>query len=240
MPISEETVGQQTKRAAVVVGRFNPPTIGHYAVFDAVKKYIRNNQNLQLDAVPIVVVIAGKETSKDKYRNPLSANERISFMTASGKANGVKFLVASSAFVAFEEVRKAGYEPIAVAAGSDRADKYLEMLDKYYKTKDGKEIDHYAITLDRITEGEESKEKIDKTAALDDILQYMDDEIPTEMVSASLARRAVMQDEFEKFCVITGMTEKPKLAQKMFDKIKASIAAFKAEQDAAETTDGAA
>ena len=222
--VFEETVGQQNKRAAVVVGRFNPPTIGHYSVFDAVKKYIRNNQNLGLDAVPIVVVVAGKETSKDKTKNPLTANERISFMTASGKANGVKFLVASSAFQAFEEVRKAGYEPIAVAAGTDRADKYLEMLDKYYKTNDGKEIDHYAITLNRVVESEEPKEKVNKKAALDDILQYLDDDLPTEMVSASLARRAVEKDEFDKFVIITGLTEKPALARKMFDKIKASMA----------------
>lgn len=222
MPALFETVGQQKRRAAVVVGRFNPPTIGHYKVFDIVKKYIRDHQDLRLDAVPIVVVVAGKETSKDKTKNPLTANERVSFMAASGKANGVKFLVAKSAYDAFEEVRKAGFEPIAVAAGSDRGDKYLEMLDKYFKTPDGKEIDHYSITVDRVTE---SKEKIDKKAALDDILQYMDDEVPTNMVSASLARRAVELDEFEKFAVIVGLEDKRHLARKMFDKIKAAMSA---------------
>lgn len=224
--ILEETVGQQSKRAAVVVGRMNPPTIGHYAVIDAVKKYIRDNQNLGLDPVPIVVVVAGKETSKDKKKNPLTANERISFMKASGHADGVKFLVAGSAFAAFEEVRKSGYEPIAIAAGSDRADKYLEMLDKYFKTKDNKEIDHYAINLDRT--GDEEKpaegEKVDKKAGLDDILKYMDEDIPIEMVSASLARRAVEKGEFDKFKILVGLTEKTKLAQKLFDKIKAAMA----------------
>ena len=214
-----ESVGQQKRRAAVVIGRYQPPTIGHYSVFDAVKKFIRDNADLRLDAVPIVVVVAGKETSKDKSKNPLTANERISFMTGSGKANGIKFLVASSAFDAFEEVRKAGFEPIAIAAGSDRADKYLEMLDKYFKTKDGKQIKHYAITLQRVAENKEHK----KTAGLDDILKYMGDEIPTDMVSASLARRAVELDEFEKFVVITGLSEKPELARKMFDKIKHSM-----------------
>lgn len=216
-----ESVGQQKRRAAVVIGRFQPATVGHYAVFDSVKKFIRDNEELRLDAVPIVVVIDGKETSKDKSKNPLSASERISFMTGSGKANGIKFLVAKSAFDAFEEVRKAGFEPIAIAAGSDRADKYLEMLDKYFKTKDGKQIKHHAITLQRVSEGKEDKHK--KTAALDDILKYMDDDIPTDMVSASLARRAVELGEFEKFAVITGLSEKPELARKMFDKIKHSM-----------------
>lgn len=222
MPAIFESIGQQTKRAAVVVGRFNPPTIGHYTVFNTVKKFIRDNENLNLDPVPIVVVIAGKETSKDKSKNPLTANERISFMKGSGNANGIKFLEADSAFNAFEAVRKAGYEPIAVAAGSDRGDKYLEMLDKYFKTQDGKEIDHYAITLDRVTESVQ-KEKLDKDAALSDVLKYMDDEIPTNMVSASLARLAVKKDEFEKFMIIVGLTEKPQLARKMFDKIKTSM-----------------
>ena len=226
-----EMVGQQKRRAAVIVGRFQPPTIGHYKVFDVVKKYIRDHQDLRLDAVPIVVVVAGKETSKDKSKNPLTANERVSFMKASDKANGVKFLVASSAYDAFEEVRKAGFEPIAVAAGTDRGDKYLEMLDKYFKTPDGKGIDHYSITVDRVTEAKE--EKVDKKAALDDILHYMDGDIPTKMVSASLARRAVELEELEKFAIIVGLEEKPALAKKMFDKIKAAMAARESEDGAA-------
>lgn len=226
MPAVFESVGQQRKRAAVVVGRFNPPTIGHYAVFDAVKKYIRDHQDLELDAVPIVVVVEGKETSKDKSKNPLTANERISFMTASGKANGVKFLTAGSAFKAFEAIRNAGYEPIAIAAGSDRADKYLELLDKYFKTPEGKEIDHYVIKLGRDEEASDfgGLDKLDKNAALDDLLQYTDDEIPTDMVSGSLARHAVAKGELEKFAILVGLSEKIPLAQKMYDKIKAAMA----------------
>ena len=223
MHILEGTVGEQKKRAAVVVGRFSAPTIGHYAVFDAAKKFIRDRQDLRLDAVPIVVVVDGKETGKDKDRNPLSANERISFMKASGLADGIKFIVADSAFAAFEEVRKAGYEPIAVGAGSDRANKYIEMLDKYFKAKNDKKINHYAITLKRVSEGK-SSEKIDKDAALDDILRYMGDDIPTNMVSASLARRAIKQNEFKKFTIISGLVKKPALAKKMFNKVKAAMA----------------
>lgn len=231
--MSETT--QQKRRAAVIVGRFNPPTIGHYAVFDTVKKFIRDHQDLQLDAVPVVVVVEGKETSKDKSKNPLTADERIRFMTGSGRANGVKFLVAPSAFEAFQECRRNGYEPIAVAGGSDRADKYLEMLDKYFKTEDGENIDHYQITLKRVNEGTEvePKEKIDKNAGLDDILNYVDDELPVEMVSASLARRAVQRDEFDKFSIITGLKGKVALARKMFDKIKAAMASMKEKADGA-------
>jgi len=220
--ILEDTVGQQSKRAAVIVGRFQPPTIGHYSVFDVVKKYIRDHVDLKLDLIPIVVVVEGKETSKDKKKNPLTGEERIRFMTGSGKANGVKFLKAASAFDAFEAVRKAGYEPIAIAAGSDRGTKYLEMLDKYFKTRDNKPIKHYSITVGRVSEGK--SKKIDKAAAMDDVLDVMDADIPTSMVSASLARRAVERNEFEKFKTLVGLTEKPQMARKMFDKIKAAMA----------------
>lgn len=213
-------VGIQKRRAAVVVGRFNPPTVGHYAVFDQAKQFIRENQNLRLDPIVITVVVDGIKTSEDKNRNPLTADERVAFMTGSGLANGVKFLTAKSALDAFYEVRRAGYEPIAVAAGSDRGENYLEMLDKYFKTEDDEPIDHYLIKLDRTEETGEPG--IDKDAALDDVLHYTDKDIPTHMVSASLARRAVRNDELDKFSIITGLTSKPTLAKLMFDKIKAA------------------
>lgn len=218
------STSEQSKRAAVIIGRFNPPTSGHYALFNTVKKFIRSNEDLRLEAVPIVVVVEGKETSKDKTRNPLTGDERVSFMIGSGKADGVKFLKAGSAFDAFEAVRKAGFEPIAIAAGSDRASNYLSMLDKYFKTSDGESIKHHKIELPRSANEETApKEKIDKDAALADVLKYVDKDLPIEMVSASLARLAVKSGEREKFAIIVGLTDKPKLAALMFDKIKAAM-----------------
>jgi hypothetical protein len=223
--MSEETrtVGQQSKRAAVIVGRFNPPTIGHYAVMAAVKKFIKSHPDLKLEAVPIVVVVEGEKTSKDKNRNPLTGDDRIAFMSASGKADGIKFLKAGSAMDAFHAVRRAGFEPIAVAGGSDRAENYLSMLDKYFKTDGGKDIKHFKISLAREGSGEPTNEGLDKDAALGDILKYTDADLPISMVSASLARLAVKKGERQKFAIIVGLTDKPDLANKMFDKIKAAM-----------------
>lgn len=220
---TKQSAGQQTRRAAVVIGRFNPPTVGHYKVLNVVKKFIRANPELELDMVPILVVIEGKETSKDKQRNPLTADERIAFMKGSGLADGVKFLKAGSAFAAFEAVRKAGFEPIAVAAGSDRGDNYLAMLNKYFKSKDGKDIKHRLIELPR--GGSNSKEDagINKNAGLFDILKHMDKDIPVSMVSASLARLAVQQNEREKFAIIVGLENKPNIANLLFNKIKKAM-----------------
>jgi nicotinamide mononucleotide adenylyltransferase len=69
----ETSVPEQPQRAAVAVGRFNPPTLGHYKVIKLMKKFIVNNPNLGLDQLPIVVVIDGEETGKDLQRNPLTA-----------------------------------------------------------------------------------------------------------------------------------------------------------------------
>ena len=49
------------------------------------KKYAREKQN---DYRVFVVVVEGEETSKDKSKNPLSGEDRIKFMKASGKAVG--------------------------------------------------------------------------------------------------------------------------------------------------------
>lgn len=216
------TVGEQSKRVAVMIGRMQPPTAGHYAVFDVMKRFVLEHEDLNLDAVPIVVVVEGKETSKDKSRNPLTGDERVSFMKGSGNADGVRFLKAGSAFAAFEEVRKAGFEPIAIAAGSDRAQNYLSMLDRYFTSPDDEPIEHYKIELPRAA-NEAAEPKINKDAGLADVLRYVDKDLPISMVSASLARLAVKNGEREKFAIIVGLSGKPTLATLMFNKIKAAM-----------------
>lgn len=216
----EATVGEQKTRAAVMVGRMNPPTAGHYKVIDAMKSFVRKNADLQLSATPIVVVIEGEKTSEDKQQNPLTAEERIKFMSSSGKANGVIFITAPSAFAAFEAVRAAGYEPIAIAAGSDRIDKYIKLLNKYFTKKDGGKIKHVAIPgLERAVEKSDNKGAM--KAALDALKSGT--ELDTSEVSGSMARRAVELGYVEEFAQIVGLENKPKLAQLMFSKVKASM-----------------
>jgi len=220
--ISEATtVGEQKTRAAVMVGRMNPPTAGHYKVIDTMKGFIRKNPDLQLSATPIVVIVDGEKTSQDKKHNPLTAEERIKFMSSSGRANGVIFITAPSAFAAFEEVRKAGYEPIAVAAGSDRITKYVGLLDKYYTKADGSKIKHVAIGLERAEENSGTKKGGAMEKALDSLKSGS--ELDVSEVSGSMARRAVELGYEEEFAQIVGLGNKPKLAKMMFDKVKASM-----------------
>ena len=216
---------EQPKRVAFMIGRINPPTAGHYKVINKMKEFIRKNKDLKLDAMPVVVIIEGAASSKDKSKNPLTAEERISFLKSSGKANGVTFLVAKNAFVALGVIRDAGFEPIAIGAGSDRAIHYKEMLDKSFKTSNDGPIKHIIIPgLDRDEGAVETKSKIKKAstdAALDKIKQT--DDIDDDEISGSLARRAVELGYFEEFAKIVGLDHKLPLAKILYDKIKKSM-----------------
>jgi hypothetical protein len=208
---------EQSKRVAVILGRFQPPHVGHYSVISSTKKYIKNHPELNLETMPIVVVIQGEKTGLDKQRNPLSPNDRVSFMKSSGHADGVKFFTAKSAMDAFYTIRNAGYEPISVAAGEDRAQTYLDMLNKYFKTSDDNPIKHTLIELPR------TGIKKSSDSDLKNILKYVDNNMPIALVSASLARLAVRENDRKKFSILTGLEYKPKLADKLFDKIKSAM-----------------
>lgn len=219
----EDLAPMATKKVAVVTGRFNPPTKGHYAVIDQVKKFIRQNKSLGLEAGPAVVIIGGSKSDADKKRNPLSAEEREVFMKASGKANGCTFFIAPNAFAAFALLREKGYEPIAFACGQDRMKDYMTLLDKHF-TDNGKPIKHYGIELTRDEDAIETK-KDAKSAAIENTLEKLkkSGSIAIDEVSGSIARRAVELGFEPEFAKIVGLEDKPVLAKKMFDKIKAAL-----------------
>jgi hypothetical protein len=212
--IFESTVGEQKKPAIVMVGRFQPPTNGHYKVIDLMKKFARLNKGY----TPIVVIVAGTGTSKDLHKNPLSADDRIKFMEASGKANGVKFITSGSAFAAFEDVRKAGYEPIVIAAGSDRGSKYLEMLDKYFTKDDESKIKH--LIMPGLSEREDPE---DDGVPSEEVLKMAEDgeDIPLHLVSGSMARMAVSLGYKEAFSKIVGL--KRSLSDIVFKKVQDAL-----------------
>lgn len=210
----EETVGEQPKKAVVMVGRLNPPTGGHYKVIDLMKKFQRANKGVD----PVVVIVDGAKSGKDKAKNPLTAEERIKFIQASGKANGVKIISAPSAFAAFEEVRKAGYEPYAVAAGSDRAAKYIELLDKYFTAADGSKLKHVVMPgLD------ERSDPDDDGVPSEEVLELAEngEDIPIHMISGSMARLAVKLGKKKAFAKILGVDQK--LADMIFKKVAAAL-----------------
>lgn len=224
MNLLEALPSEQEKRVAFMIGRLNPPTLGHYKVISKMKEFIRKNRDLNLESTPVVVIIEGSKTSEDKSKNPLTADERIEFMKSSGKANGVIFMKAKNAFIAKGIIRAAGYEPIAIGAGSDRAEAYKQHLDKDFKTDSGEEIKHYIIPgLDREESSVETK-KAAKLSSVDSAIDKLkDSDLNDDEISGSIARRAVELGYFEEFKKIVGLENKPKLAELMFNKIKTAM-----------------
>ena len=210
----EDQATPQSLRAVVIVGRFQPPTIGHYKIINLAKKYIRENQDLELFTKPVVVIVDGKKSSKNKKENPLTVDERIYYMKHSGKANGVLFLSGSSAFDAFNEVRLAGLEPIVIGAGSDRIKGYIDLLnDKFLDKKENKQK-HYELP------GLESRHSLKGT---EENISNIGDSIPISKVSGSLARRAAELNFFDEFVKITGLEKNIPAAKKMFKEIQKRV-----------------
>ena len=205
----EEILPMQRKKVVAIIGRFSPPHLGHYKAINNAKTFIRKNPDLKLEVQPVVIVIAGEKTSLDKKVNPLSAEDRINFMKYSGNAEGVIFDKSTNAFKAFERIRELGFEPIAIAAGDDRADHYLEILDKSF-TNNGKKIKHYKVpNLER------------EEANLTDVKD--DREIDVKNVSGSMVRAAVEADFEDVFSKMVGLEKKPKLAKLLYKKVKKAM-----------------
>ncbi|AVH85296.1 hypothetical protein RsoM2USA_368 [Ralstonia phage RsoM2USA] len=194
-------VPMQSKKAVVVIGRMNPPTLGHYYLIDKAKRLFKDEK---LDGI-VVAIVEGTNTSKDKETNPLTADRRIYFMKSSGHCNGVRFVVGKNALDAFFEVRKAGFEPMWIITGDDRGDDYEKLLDKYFKDNDGKALKHKTLVVDREGDDENSG------------------------VSATLARSAVEHGMFPEFQKLVDLDEP--LAKKMFDEIKKAMGTKEQEDE---------
>lgn len=224
MNLFEQVPPPGQKRAAVIIGRFNPPTRGHYELINEVKKFIKNNPKLGLEAMPIVVVIGNDKKRKDAddlLKNPLTVNDRVVFMQGSGHANGVKFITATNAFEALAKCRNEGFEPIAIAAGTDRIDDYIRILDQYFKDQKDKPIKHYKIHVERDEGAIETKKEV-KADNIDDQLAAIKggEEVTTDIVSGSLARRAAELGYFDEFANIVGLDHNKKLATLLYNKVK--------------------
>ncbi len=194
------------KNGAVVIGRFNPPTIGHYNLIDKVKSFILSTQKThQISPTVFIVVVDGEKSRLDRSRNPLTASERISILAKNESCSGCKFLVCSSVIDGFNKMREHGFEPILIAGGDDRTPEYMKLLSDF-----NPEIDRIEFSLKRnIVNPEESKNILDHLQPTD-----------IKMMSSTLARHAVKTDNLEKFKMITGLDD---AAEPIFSKIKARI-----------------
>lgn len=224
--ISEAIPPCQNKGVAFMMGRMQPPTKGHYKVIDKMKEFIRENPSLKLEAKPIVIIINGGKSSHDKIKNPLTVDDRISIMQSSGNANGVIFISAKNAFDAIVQMRKKGFEPIAIGAGSDRAKSYMDLLTKSFPlTSDhsGERVIISGLNRDNVSSNDK---KIDKDKAISNALAKLEinGDLEDDEISGSIARRAVELGWVDEFAEIVGLGKKPELAKILFKKLKKAFA----------------
>lgn len=210
------------KPAVVVVGRFNPLTIGHEAMIKAAHEFGEENDIPNL----IVVIVAGESNSDDKEANPLSGEERKRFIESSDVADLIdKVLISENAFQALMRVRKAGFEPIAIAAGPERQKSYLGLLDTYFLDKAGKPIKHFIVPgIDR-NDAIANGTKEEKHAENQKLLNKLQDGEGIEItdVSSTLVKMVVKQNMRDAFDKLTGFENNPEIGQQMFELLKQRI-----------------
>jgi Cytidylyltransferase-like len=195
------------KKAAVVIGRFNPPTIGHYNLFQRVKSFILGDGKVHsISPQVFIVVVDGEKSSQDLSVNPLSAEERISILEKHNSTKDCKIIVAKTAIDGFNQVRKEGFEPTLIAGGDDRTKDYINILQKF-----NPEVELIEFSMKRTKIDPEKSEKI---------LSVMKDQ-DTNLVSATLARHSAKTDNLEAFKMLTGLTGS--LALATFNKIKQRV-----------------
>lgn len=220
-----EKIGRQDKSAVVVIGKFSPPQVGHYKLIAAAAKFMKEKK---LDATIVCVAYRSKPKSDDIV-SAIPVEDRISIMQNSGKANIINkkhFVPANGAFDAFVQVRKLGYEPIAICTADGDAEKsYLDILDKYFTNDDGSKIQHFSVgTIERNVDAQGENEKSKKEAAVQ-ILDRMlkTGEFADEDSSATLARVAAEKGFGKEFVKILGLEKNIPLANKVFNQLRSAM-----------------
>jgi citrate lyase synthetase len=108
--------------AVIAVGRMNPPTRGHAVLIRKVKEEAK-----RLKARPILFIVDGEKSGKDKAKNPLSGQQREAY--AKRLFPGVQVDIVSSAYQVLDVLYVQGLEPAVWIAGSDRSRNYQKMLE---------------------------------------------------------------------------------------------------------------
>lgn len=105
-----------TKKAQLFLGRMQPIHNGHAAILKMMKN-------------PIVVLVKGKESSKDKSRNPLDAKYQAKLIQMIDKKAEV--IVAPNGYIPdmIKTLREKGIEIDSVLAGNDRIGDYKKQID---------------------------------------------------------------------------------------------------------------
>ena len=122
-----EYVTEATKEVTFTFGRYNPPTIGHEKLFDAVKKNARSG------AYRIYT-----SKSQDAKKNPLEFKDKVKFVRKMFPKHARAVMGDPDIRTVFDIVVKLydqGFVQVRMVVGSDRVKEFDILLNKYNGVK---------------------------------------------------------------------------------------------------------
>lgn len=110
------------KRIVLTFGRFNPPTVGHQKLLEAVKRIAGS------DDYHIYV-----SHSQDKKKNPLASDEKVKLMKKMFPSMSSNIIYDPSLKTIINVLQKlqGQYYDVTMVVGSDRVDNFKSLIEKY-------------------------------------------------------------------------------------------------------------
>ena len=112
---------EATDSFAFTFGRFNPPTIGHEKLIDAVKAASGN----------YMIYVS---ESHDSKKNPLAANQKLAYLKQ--MFPGVNFQSAKTFLPILVDLHKSNTQDIIMVVGDDRVTEFDWLINEYNGVKD--------------------------------------------------------------------------------------------------------
>jgi len=186
------------KTAVFVFGRFNPPTIGHEKLLNALTATAQRESGKAL---------VYTSSTQDAKKNPLSKNQIFQYLAKAFPKQRKTFQSRSKAKTALEvAVELSGkYDKLVMVVGSDRVSDFSSLLNTYNGKKSKHGFYEYK-EIDIVSAGERDP----------------DAECATGM-SASKMRAAAVQSDFDSFKSGLPDIMKDKDAKKMFNDVRAGL-----------------
>jgi len=112
-----EARNDNAKEVSIFLGRMQPIHIGHEAIIKTMKN-------------PIILLVKGEASSKDKKRNPFDAKYQTKLIKKIDKKAEIMEVKTGYIPVIANDLRKKGMELVAVHAGSDRLGDYKKQFSR--------------------------------------------------------------------------------------------------------------
>lgn len=196
---------EKSNHAAFCFGRLNPPTLGHKQLLDTVAQAGQGSYYIFLSQ------------SHKLPDNPLSYEEKVKFVKAMFPEHSTHVVTGPDLNTIMKVagwVYNQGVRSVSFVAGSDRLEDFKALLDKYNGYGEPGQVGYYKFdTINYVSSGERDPDA-------EGVAGY----------SASKAREAASNNDFETFKEVTGAG---KLAKSLYDAVKTAQAAVPAKKPTA-------